>query len=180
VCYKIDIFILRFCCSQCKIAKNIRFYLEIFQKIVIFDKFTTKRLQIDWCNILLIGRTIFDVKQTCDPEIQWWNFLSGVSSDAIDHSTVEKLCMTLNELHRSELEIGLVLGGGSIFRGLPASIASKCDRPRGDYMGMLTTVIKCLAVQDPLERSNGPTCVSSSFPMPNVCDTFLSGMHYRI
>ncbi|MDR3274290.1 MAG: UMP kinase [Puniceicoccales bacterium] len=97
---------------------------------------------------------------------------SGDGSDAIDHSTVERLCNTLKELHGSGLEIGLVLGGGNIFRGLPASVASKCDRTRGDYMGMLATVINCLAVQDGLERLSVPTRVYSALPMPSVCDTF--------
>ncbi|MDR1255306.1 MAG: UMP kinase [Puniceicoccales bacterium] len=92
--------------------------------------------------------------------------------EAIDHAVVGKLCDVLKELQGDGLQLGVVLGGGNIFRGLPASKAAKCDRTRGDYMGMLATAINCLAVQDGLEKLNAAARVYSAIPMVDVCDTF--------
>ncbi|MDR0679477.1 MAG: UMP kinase [Puniceicoccales bacterium] len=97
---------------------------------------------------------------------------SNGGQDVIDHSTVERLCGTIKGLHGEGFELGVVLGGGNIFRGLPASVAAECDRTRGDYMGMLATVINCLAIQDGLESLNVSTQVYSALPMANVCNTF--------
>jgi uridylate kinase len=90
----------------------------------------------------------------------------------IDHSTVKKLCDVLNNLHDTGIEIGVVLGGGNIFRGLPASVALGYDRVHGDHMGMLATLINCLAVQDRLEKLSLEAKIYSAFAVPNICDTF--------
>ncbi|MDR2720823.1 MAG: UMP kinase [Puniceicoccales bacterium] len=93
-------------------------------------------------------------------------------SDIIDYATIEKLCDILKNLHSCGLEMGLVLGGGNIFRGLSTSASTGCSRTRGDYMGMLATAINCLAVQDGLEKLNLASCIYSAIPMPDICDTF--------
>ncbi|MDR2436057.1 MAG: UMP kinase [Puniceicoccales bacterium] len=92
--------------------------------------------------------------------------------NAIDCATIEKLCNTLKKLQSHGLEIGLVLGGGNIFRGLSASVTTGCSRTRGDYMGMLATAINCLAVQDGIEKLGLASRVYSAISMPDVCDTF--------
>jgi uridylate kinase len=97
----------------------------------------------------------------------------------LDHSVVKKLCDVLKDLHDTGIEIGVVLGGGNIFRGLPASVASGYDRVRGDHMGMLATLINCLAVQDGLEKLGLEVKIYSAFAAPSICNTFFVGEALR-
>jgi uridylate kinase len=71
------------------------------------------------------------------------------------------------------VEIGLVVGGGNIFRGLRAS-KSGMDRVTGDQMGMLATVINALALRDDLERIGIPARVLSAIEMDTVCERFVA------
>ena len=71
------------------------------------------------------------------------------------------------------VEIGLVLGGGNIFRGVSASVKGM-DRVSADYMGMLATVINSLAMQDALERSGVMTRVMSAIAMNEICEPFIT------
>ncbi len=90
----------------------------------------------------------------------------------IDYKIVKKLCETISNLHKNGIEIGVVLGGGNIFRGLQATQLDKYDRVTGDYMGMLATVINCLAVKDCLDKLNIPVTLYSSLNMPDVCEKY--------
>jgi len=70
------------------------------------------------------------------------------------------------------VEIGVIIGGGNIFRGLSAS-ARGMDRVTGDYMGMLATVINALALQDYLERNGAETRVMTAIKMEQIAEPFI-------
>jgi uridylate kinase len=76
------------------------------------------------------------------------------------------------EVHRLGVEIGIVVGGGNIFRGLAAA-ASGMDRATGDYIGMLATVMNGLALQDAIERAGVPTRVMSAIQMNEVAEPYI-------
>ena len=70
------------------------------------------------------------------------------------------------------VQIGLVVGGGNIFRGVAAA-AQKMDRVTGDHMGMLATVINALALSDALEQMGVPTRVMSAIEMHQVAEPYI-------
>ena len=70
------------------------------------------------------------------------------------------------------VQVGVVVGGGNIFRGLEAS-AQGIERAVADYMGMLATVINALALQDALEKSGIPTRVMSAITMNEVAEPYI-------
>jgi uridylate kinase len=74
--------------------------------------------------------------------------------------------------HRSGVQVGLVVGGGNIFRGLAAA-ARGMDRATGDYMGMLATVMNGLALQDALERVGVPTRVMTAIAMNEIAEPYI-------
>jgi uridylate kinase len=75
-------------------------------------------------------------------------------------------------VHRLGVEVGIVVGGGNIFRGLAAA-ANGMDRATGDYIGMLATVMNGLALQDALERAGVPTRVMSAIAMNEVAEPYI-------
>jgi uridylate kinase len=76
------------------------------------------------------------------------------------------------EVHTQGVELGIVIGGGNIFRGLKGA-ASGMDRVSADQMGMLGTVINSLALQDALERLSVVTRVQSAIPVQAVAEPFI-------
>ncbi|HWL87897.1 MAG TPA: UMP kinase [Polyangiaceae bacterium] len=78
----------------------------------------------------------------------------------------------LAEVHALGVQIGLVVGGGNIFRGLKGSAAGM-DRAQSDYMGMLATVINALAMQDALEKANVPTRVQTAIEIRQVAEPYI-------
>ena len=76
------------------------------------------------------------------------------------------------EIHGLGVQIGIVVGGGNIFRGLAAS-ARGMDRATGDYIGMLATVMNGLALQDALERAGVPTRVMTAIAMNEVAEPYI-------
>src|SRR3954463_16650508 len=93
-------------------------------------------------------------------------------SEAIDAATLEKICEQVKEIHALGVQIGLVIGGGNIFRGLQGSKRG-VDRTTGDYMGMLSTVINGLAIMDCLEKMGVNTRVQSAIPMNQIAEPFI-------
>ena len=77
----------------------------------------------------------------------------------------------VKDLRELQIEIGLVIGAGNIFRGV-AGASSGMDRADADNMGMLATVINSLAMKDALERSGVACRVLSAIPMPTVCEHY--------
>jgi len=76
------------------------------------------------------------------------------------------------EVHRHGVEVGIVVGGGNIFRGLAAA-AGGMDRATGDYIGMLATVMNGLALQDALEKAGVPTRVMTAIAMNEVAEPYI-------
>lgn len=99
--------------------------------------------------------------------------LAGDNGFGISADVLKRLASEVQETHALGVEIGIVLGGGNIFRGV--SVASQgMDRVSGDYMGMLGTVINSLAMQDALERLGLKTRVMSAISMDEICEPFIT------
>ena len=96
----------------------------------------------------------------------------SVGGFGIDSQTLREICGELAEVHALGVELGLVIGGGNIFRGLKAS-AQGMDRTSADYMGMLATVINGLAVQDALEKQGVPTRVLTALAVNQVAEPYI-------
>jgi uridylate kinase len=97
--------------------------------------------------------------------------LMGEDDFGIDPKILHRIADEIAELVRAGVQIGLVIGGGNIFRG--AGLAQGgFDRVRGDHMGMLATVMNSLAMQDALSRADVPARVMSALAMPDVCESF--------
>ena len=95
--------------------------------------------------------------------------LLGNRSYGVDPAFCAFIARQVAEVHRLGVEVGIVVGGGNIFRGLAAA-ASGMDRATGDYIGMLATVMNGLALQDALERAGVPTRVMSAISTVRVID----------
>jgi uridylate kinase len=90
----------------------------------------------------------------------------------IQPGTLKEIAAELAEVHALGVQLGLVIGGGNIFRGLKGSAAGM-DRAQSDYMGMLATVINSLALQDALERCNVPTRVMTALEMRQIAEPYI-------
>ena len=90
----------------------------------------------------------------------------------MDPSFCAFIAQQVGEVHRLGVEIGIVVGGGNIFRGLAAA-AKGMDRATGDYIGMLATVMNGLALQDALERAGVPTRVMTAIAMNEVAEPYI-------
>ncbi|MDZ7271642.1 MAG: UMP kinase [candidate division KSB1 bacterium] len=98
--------------------------------------------------------------------------LMGQQGLGIDPAVVSAVADEIKTVREHGVQIGLVVGGGNIFRGLSAS-ARGMDRVTADYMGMLATVINALALQDYLERKGVPTRVLTAIRMEAVAEPFI-------
>jgi uridylate kinase len=96
----------------------------------------------------------------------------GKAGDPIDAATLKKVCRQVKEVRALGVQIGLVIGGGNIFRGLPGERRG-VDRTTGDYMGMLATVINGLALMDCLEKLGVTVRVQSAIPMNEIAEPFI-------
>lgn len=94
------------------------------------------------------------------------------NGDTIDPKILNELCMELKAVHDMGVEIGLVVGGGNIFRGLSGAKRG-VDRTTGDYMGMLATVVNGLALMDCLEQMGVHVRVQSAIPMKEIAEPFI-------
>ncbi len=86
--------------------------------------------------------------------------------------TLQRLAAELAEVQAKGVQIGIVVGGGNIFRGLKGASAGM-DRSQSDYMGMLATVINSLALQDALEKAGVPTRVMTAFEIRTVAEPYI-------
>jgi uridylate kinase len=98
--------------------------------------------------------------------------LMGGRRTGIDAETLAHIADEIAEVHRSGVEIAIVIGGGNIFRGVTAATEG-IDRVAGDHMGMLATVINGIALQDALERRGANTRVNSAITMAEVAEPFI-------
>ncbi len=97
--------------------------------------------------------------------------LMGDGQFGIDPAVLEATANEVLSIHELGVQIGLVIGGGNIYRGA-ALQAAGMDRVTGDQMGMLATVMNALAMRDTLQRLGLKARVMSAFPMPGVAEAF--------
>ncbi len=90
----------------------------------------------------------------------------------IDGAVIRETAEELGEVHALGAQIGIVVGGGNIFRGLKGASAGM-DRAQGDYMGMLATVINALAMQDALEKVGVATRVVTALEIRQVAEPYI-------
>lgn len=98
--------------------------------------------------------------------------LAGDQGFGINASTIEEIAKGVAAAVETGIEIGIVIGGGNIFRGIAAS-ANGMDRASSDYMGMLATCINALALQDALEKLNIDTRVQSAIEMAEISEPYI-------
>lgn len=97
--------------------------------------------------------------------------LMGSQGFGIDVAVVDRIASDIAEVRAMDVEVGVVVGGGNIFRGV--AVASKGgDRVTGDHMGMLATVINALALATSLRKLGIDTEVLSAISMPEICQSF--------
>ena len=113
-----------------------------------------------------------------DPALRYRRILLKLSGEAlagdgsgIDPAVLDRFAREIHELVVAGVQIGLVVGGGNIFRGAGLAAAGM-DRVTGDYMGMLATVMNALAMQDALRRLGTDARVLSALPIAAVCEPF--------
>ncbi|OYQ75459.1 UMP kinase [Wohlfahrtiimonas sp. G9077] len=98
--------------------------------------------------------------------------LMGSGNYGIEPETIGRIADEIQSLNSIGVEVGVVIGGGNIFRG--AGLASKgMDRVTGDHMGMLATVMNSLALQDALEKRNVYVRVMSAIRINEVCEEYI-------
>ncbi|TFH68872.1 UMP kinase [Gammaproteobacteria bacterium LSUCC0057] len=97
--------------------------------------------------------------------------LMGSEGFGIDPKVLDQMALEIGQLVGIGVQVGLVIGGGNLFRGA-ALHAAGMDRVTGDHMGMLATVMNALAMRDALERSNISSHVMSAIPMSGVVEHY--------
>lgn len=97
--------------------------------------------------------------------------LAGSKTMGIDPKVLDRMALEIGQLVGIGVQVGLVIGGGNLFRGAELNQAG-LDRVTGDHMGMLATVMNALAMRDSLERANIRTRVMSAIPMRGVVEDY--------
>ena len=98
--------------------------------------------------------------------------LSGTQDFGLAPKALEKYAKKIQEVHKKGYEIGIVIGGGNIFRGM--SVAAKgMDRVAGDYLGMLATIMNSVALQASLEKMGCDTRVMSAITITQLAEPYI-------
>lgn len=97
--------------------------------------------------------------------------LMGQAQFGIDPKVLDRIATEITELVSLGIQVGVVVGGGNLFRGSALSEAG-LGRVTGDHMGMLATLMNALAMRDAFERTKQPTRIMSSIPMSGVVDHY--------
>ena len=98
-------------------------------------------------------------------------YLAGSQSFGIDQPTVDRIADDLIAARQLGIEVAVVVGGGNIVRGVEVS-SRGVSRPTGDTMGMLATIMNCLALEAAIERKGTPARTLSAFVMPEISELF--------
>jgi uridylate kinase len=98
--------------------------------------------------------------------------LGGKAGTGINTQVIQQIAQEVADVFHKHVEVGIVIGGGNIFRGVAAS-AEGMDRASSDYMGMLATVINALALQDALEKAGVPTRVQTAIEMAEIAEPYI-------
>lgn len=97
--------------------------------------------------------------------------LTGPEGFGVNQKIVDRLAGDLVAARKTGVALGVVVGGGNIFRGVEVS-ARGVSRPTGDAMGMLATVMNSLVLEAAIERLGCPARTLSALAMPAICETF--------
>jgi uridylate kinase len=98
--------------------------------------------------------------------------LMGAADYGIDPNVLQRLAREIIEVQQAGVQVGVVIGGGNIFRGAGLA-ASGMDRVTADHMGMLATVMNALAMQDAIEKAGGFARTMSAIKINEVCEDFI-------
>jgi len=104
--------------------------------------------------------------------------LMGDDSYGINRETIQRIVGEIAEVSRLGVQVGVVIGGGNIFRGV-APGAAGMDRATADYMGMLATVMNALALQDAMRRAGLKARVMSALTIEQVAEPYIRGKAIR-
>ena len=104
--------------------------------------------------------------------------LAGKKGQGIDLETVSEIALDLKEVHDLGTQIAIVVGGGNLWRGEPASKVGM-ERSRADYTGMLGTTMNALVLQDALERAGVDTRVQTAITMQQIAEPYIRGRAIR-
>jgi len=99
--------------------------------------------------------------------------LAGADGFGIDTKILKYIADEIENLIRNNVEVGIVIGGGNIIRGVTAAKDGIITRTSGDYMGMLATVINAVAMQEALEHNGLYARVQSAIKMEQIAETFI-------
>jgi len=97
--------------------------------------------------------------------------LAGEKHTGLDFDVIGQVCDVIKEAVAMGVQVGVVIGGGNFWRGVKDG-ADKMQRSHADSMGMLATVMNCIAVSDALEKRGVPARVLSAVEMPKFCEYF--------
>ena len=95
------------------------------------------------------------------------------TGEPIDGRILRSICQEIKAVYDMGVQIGIVVGGGNIFRGLNGQTDKGVDRTTGDFMGMLATVINGLAFMDCLEKMGVPVRVQTAIQMSDIAEPFI-------
>ena len=98
--------------------------------------------------------------------------LAGEKSFGIDPKLTQKIAIKIKEVHSKSIQIGIVIGGGNIFRGMSVS-AQGMDRVAADYLGMMATIMNSVALQSELEKIGCDTRVMSSLSITRLAEPYI-------
>lgn len=104
--------------------------------------------------------------------------LMGDDPYGVNRETIDRIVSEVKDVHDLDVEIGVVIGGGNIFRGV-APAAAGMDRATADYMGMLATVMNALALQDAMRRFKLRSRVLSALTIQQVAEPYIRGRAMR-
>ena len=105
--------------------------------------------------------------------------LAGDSGFGIDNAVLKFIVKQIKELVENGIQVGIVIGGGNIIRGVSAARDGIIKRTSGDHMGMLATVINSIAMREALESVGLDVRVQSAIKMEAICETFIVGRANR-
>ncbi len=104
--------------------------------------------------------------------------LAGSASRGLDFEIIGKVCDVIKKCNEAGIEIGIVIGGGNFWRGVKDG-GDCMERTRADHMGMMATVLNCLAVADVLEQKGVPVRVQTAIEMREVAEPYIRSKAMR-
>ena len=105
--------------------------------------------------------------------------LAGGKGSGLDFEMIGSVCDVIKECLDMRVQVGLVVGGGNFWRGAKNSGGGKMERTRADHIGMLATVMNCLAVADVCEQKGIPVRVQTAIEMRAIAEPYIRGRAIR-